>query len=146
MGAVIAIDLGRKKSGFASTDPLHISTSVLDPVRAQPMSAEFMAHLEALIEERRPDTLLMGLPLDEDGTEGRQTAYVRDTAGQLERRYPEKRILLYDERYTSKAAEELIRESGIPRTDMKRLRDSFAALVILRDWLDSGEPDTREQT
>ena len=130
MGAVIAIDLGPKKSGFASTDPTHIATSVLEPVRAQPMSAAFMEHLEALIEERRPDTLLIGLPLDEDGTEGRQTAYVRDTAEQLGRRYPDKRVLLYDERYTSKAAEDLIRESGIPRSEVKRVRDSFAALVL----------------
>lgn len=143
-GAVLAIDLGRKKSGFAATDPLHITTTVLEPIRAQPMSAEFTGHLEALIEDRRPAILLLGLPLDEDGTESQQAAYVRDTVEQLSRRYPNKRVLVHDERYTSKAAEDLIREAGVPFKDRKHLRDSYAALVILRDWMDSGAPGSED--
>ena len=47
----------------------------------------------------------------------------------------------YDERLTTKAAEELLRDAQVPIARRRELRDSFSALVLLRDWLASGEPE-----
>jgi RNase H-fold protein (predicted Holliday junction resolvase) len=49
-------------------------------------------------------------------------------------------VIFYDERLTTKAAEDLLREMGVAPSERRRLKDSYSALVLLRDWIASGEP------
>ena len=134
-GGVLAIDLGSKKHGFASADPTGISTQPLDPLREPPDSEDFLAHVERLVSERDVSVLLLGLPLNDDGTESPQCALVHRTADLLRERLPQLALVLHDEHLTTKAAEDWLRESDLTREQRHRWKDSAAALLLLRDWL-----------
>jgi len=139
-GGVLAIDHGALGAGFAVVDGLRIAAQPLEAWREKGGEAALLAHLEELLAEREISVLLVGLPLDMDGGEGPRAGAVRAFAGRLAARFPEMEVVLHDERLTTKAAEELMREMGIPVRERRARRDSFSALVILRDWLAAGEP------
>ncbi len=142
---VLAIDHGTKRTGFAVVDPLRIAAVPLDPFVGSGTGSDLLTHLETMLDERAIGTLLVGLPQNADGTEGARALEVRAFAHKLRERFAALEIVLYDEHLTTKAAEELLRESGTRREDWKGRRDSLSALVLLRDWLASGEPrDTIE--
>ena len=54
--------------------------------------------------------------------------------------FPRVRIGYQDERLSTKAAEELLKEAGMHGEERRAKKDSMAALVILRDWIEAGEP------
>jgi putative Holliday junction resolvase len=141
MGAVLAIDVGTRKTGFAVADALRIVAQPLDGVRAGEDDPELLDHVARLLDERDVDTLLVGLPRNMDGSEGGRAVAVRAFAARLGARFPGLRVVPWDERLTTKAAEELLREAGYGGRAAKERKDSWSALVLLRDWMESGEPD-----
>jgi putative Holliday junction resolvase len=142
VAAVLAIDVGTKRSGFAVTDALRILTQPLAGCAEGEDSEALFAHIERLLSERDVDTLLVGLPLDMNGGESARAKAVRGFAGRLRQRFPRPAIVLWDERLTTRAAQELLAEAGYSGRESKAQRDSFSALVLLRDWLESGAPNT----
>lgn len=139
-GGVLAIDHGTKRTGFAVTDALRLAVFALDPFRGDGASADLVEHVASMCAERTITTFLIGFPYDADGGEGGRALDVRAFTERLRARFPNVEIVLYDERLTTKAAEELLRESGHHGNDRKSRRDSWSALVLLRDWIASGEP------
>jgi len=143
MGGVLAIDYGAKKSGFATTDALRISRTPLDPVRIPGTSRELLDHVAALVEERPVAVLLVGLPLgpgDELGHEGERARASRDFAARLAARFPDLEVVLHDEHGTTKEAESRLFEAGFRGAEIQGRKDSWSALVLLEDWVRSGEP------
>lgn len=137
---VLAIDHGTKRTGFATVDPLRIAAVPLDAFAGPGDGPELLASIAKLLDERSIGVLLVGLPRNADGTEGTRAADVRTFATRLAARFARLAVVFHDEHLTTKAAEELLREAGTRRTDWKGRRDSLSALVLLRDWLESGEP------
>jgi putative Holliday junction resolvase len=142
-GGVLALDHGEKRTGLAVCDPLRVALRPLEAWRGPPEGAGLFEHLESLLAERDVKVLLVGLPLDMDGGEGPRAARVRAFATRLAARFPHSEVVLHDERLTTKAAEELLREAGVGPEERRRRKDSWSALVLLRAWLDSGEPRER---
>lgn len=141
--AVLAIDHGAKRCGFAVADALRISALPLAPFHGDGYGAPALEFIAGLLRERDVDTFLVSWPVNMDGSTGARAAQVQVFVDALRARFPEQRVVRYDERLTSKAAEELLREARVPPARRRELRDSFSALVLLRDWLDSGEPADR---
>jgi putative Holliday junction resolvase len=139
-GAILAIDHGTKRTGFAVADALRITAQALDVWEMGSSRRSLLDHVAQLLAERSVATIVVGLPLNMDGSEGGRAAQVKAFARELAVRFPELEIVAYDERLTTKAAEELLREAGHHGQARKIRRDSWSALVILRDWIDSGEP------
>jgi putative Holliday junction resolvase len=129
-----------KRSGFAAVDPARIAPVPLEAWRGPGGEAELIDHIARLLQERDIGTLLLGFPLDMDGGEGRRAGEVREFARHLEARFPGCEIVFQDERLSTKAAEELLRETDLSPRERRARRDSISALVILRDWLAAGEP------
>ncbi len=133
----LAIDLGDKRTGLAIGD---------DETRiASPLTVIEVARGEALIDaiadsikEHAPDEIVIGLPLNMDGTEGEQTKLVRAFGEQLRTRCGLE-LHYHDERLTSFAADQQMAGSGRTHKQKKRLRDALAAAEILRDFLDHVE-------
>jgi putative holliday junction resolvase len=138
--AVLAIDHGTKRCGFALTDALRITTQPLDPFRGAGDSPQLLDAIAALLRERDVEAFLLGMPFNMDGTSGPRASDVQRFRAALEQRFPSVRVIPYDERLTTKAAEELLREAGHRGAEARARRDSWSALVLLRDWLASGEP------
>lgn len=137
---VLAIDHGTKRTGFAAVDALRIAAVPLDAYAGAGDGVALIEHVARLLDDRSVGVLLVGLPRNADGTEGARAAEVRAFAVRLAARFSDLAVVLHDEHLTTKAAEELLRESGTRRADWKGRRDSLSALVLLRDWLESGEP------
>jgi putative holliday junction resolvase len=137
---VLAIDHGTKRVGFAVVDGLRIAPRALDPWRGPGGEPDLFRHVDALLADRDVSVLLIGLPLDMDGKEGPRSAEVRAFGQRVASRFPRLEVVFHDERLTTKAAEELLREIGADREERRARKDSFSALVILRDWIAAGEP------
>jgi putative Holliday junction resolvase len=137
---VLAIDHGTKRTGFAAVDALRIAAAPLDAFHGPGDSPALLEHVAKLARERDLEAFLVGWPVHIDGTPGPRAAEVQRFAAALARRFPAVAVIRYDERLTTKAAEELLREAGHRGRDARARRDSWSALVLLRDWLASGEP------
>ena len=137
---VLAIDHGEKRAGFAVVDALRIATHALGGWRGPGGEMELFDHVERLLAERDVAVLLVGLPLNMDGSDGPRAVAVRGFAARLAARFPRQEVVLYDERLTTKAGEDLLREMGVPASKRREAKDSASALVLLRDWIASGEP------
>jgi putative Holliday junction resolvase len=138
--AVLAIDHGTKRTGFAASDALRIATRPLEVWSGPGDSEELIARVAALVHELDADTVLVGSPLNMDGSLGPRALEVRRFVQRLSASLPGVAFLERDERLSTKAAEELLREAGFDLRAMRARRDSWSALVVLRDWLEEGEP------
>jgi putative Holliday junction resolvase len=139
-GGILAIDHGTKRTGFAVSDALRVALHAIDPWRGDGASDGLLDHVATLLDERTIATFLVGLPYNMDGTEGGRASDVKRFIARLSARFPGVEVVVWDERLTTKAAEDLLRESGYRGADAKARRDSWSALVLLRDWIESGEP------
>jgi putative Holliday junction resolvase len=129
----LAIDLGGKRTGLASGDDL---TGIVQPLKV--IEAAPGDHLLRLvrreIEEHGPDAIVVGLPLNMDGTEGPSAAAVRAFAARIGEACGVG-IRFQDERLSSFAAESHLDRSGRTHREKKEIRDALAAAEILRDHL-----------
>jgi putative Holliday junction resolvase len=137
---VLAIDHGTRHTGFAAADPLRVAVRALETWRGAGHSESLLDRVAELCAEREVDTFVVGLPLNMDGSEGPRSTDVRRFIEKLRGRFPEVAIVVQDERLSTKGAEDLMREVGLRGHQAREKRDSFAALVILRDWIAAGEP------
>jgi putative Holliday junction resolvase len=140
MGGILAIDYGTRKSGFAAADALRISTQPLATAHVDGAGEALLDHVGGLLAERDVETVLVGLPHHLDGTEGDLAAAVHSFVARLRERFPGVAVVTHDEHLTTKEAEGLLRAAGYRGKDIKAHRDSWSALVLLRDWIESGEP------
>lgn len=138
--AVLAIDHGTKRCGFAASDALRIATRPLEAWKGPGDSPQLVEQVAALAEELGAETVLVGWPLNMNGSRGPRAEEVVAFARRLAARAPGVTILLRDERLSTKAAEELLREAGYDLRRARERRDSWSALVVLRDWIEAGEP------
>lgn len=133
---ILAFDYGRKRIGVATGQPLTATTTPLDTVSVKHNKPDW-EHISRLIEEWRPELLLVGLPMNMDGTEHEMSRAARRFANQLNGRY-QIPVELVDERLSSIEAEEIIAESRrdgrIKKGQSKRAIDQVAAELIIRTW------------
>ncbi len=139
-GSVIAMDHGMRRTGFAVTDALRITTEPLDPYHGPGDGPGLVQHVEALAGERTLAALLIGLPLHRDKKPSAQSQLIQEFAAQLTRKLPQLRLLFIDEHLTSKEAEARLVEAGYTGQARIARRDSWSALVMREEWLQNGEP------
>lgn len=136
----LAIDLGTKRTGFASTDALRIATRPLEVWSGAGGEEALIEHTARLVDEFGARTLVVGLPYNMDGSLGPRARATVAFMHALAARLPRVAVVARDERLTTKEAEELLREAGHHGEARKARRDSWSALVLLRDWIEAGEP------
>lgn len=107
-------------------------------MRAEGDSKALVEAVAELAHERDARTVLVGLPTLASGDEGQRAAPTRAFAGRVAAALEGCDVVLYDESLTTKAAEERMRDDGVPRDERRDLRDSYAALILLEDWLEGG--------
>jgi len=132
----LAIDPGGRRTGLAvGDDATRIVTPLSPIVTASP--AERLTQLARAIDRQGPDALVLGLPLNADGSEGPPATEARRFAGELHARFALS-VHLADERLTSAAADAAMARSGLTHGQKKRRRDGQAAAAILRDFFATG--------
>ena len=135
MGRILSIDYGRKRTGLAVTDPLRIIANALDTVPTN----ELERYLAAYFAKNEVDVIVLGKPSQMNGQPSETMRYIEPLAGRLRHAYPDKEVVLYDERFTSVMAHRTMLDSGIgkmARRD-KALVDRISATIILQSYMDS---------
>ena len=138
--AALAVDHGTQRTGFASTDPLRIATRPLDVWEGPGDDPALVEYVARLAQEHQAETVLVGLPYNMDGSVGGRARDVLAFMARLRDALPAVEVLPQDERLSTKEAEALLLESGFHGEARKSRRDSWSALVLLRDWIEQGEP------
>lgn len=135
MGRILAIDYGKKRTGLAVTDPLRITPGGLATVA----SSELLQYLSEYIPREGVDLVVVGYPRQMNNEESESMRYIRPFVAKLEKRFPQLRIVYYDERFTSCLAQKTILESGIGKQKRrnKALVDEVSAIIILQSYMES---------
>ena len=135
MGRLLAIDYGTKRTGIAVTDPLRIVPGGLKTVATH----ELISFLDDYFKKETVDVIVVGYPTNMNGEESASMKQIRPFVNRLTKQYPDKKIVMFDERFTSVIAQKAILDSGIGRMARrnKALVDEVSATIILESFMDS---------
>ena len=133
--AVAAIDFGRKRIGLAITDDDGRGAYPVGTMERRSLNHDLDA-IRSQLAERGVSRIVVGLPLNMDGTEGPSARAARAFAEHLGMATGVA-VEMFDERLTSVEAEERLRSASTSRSGRKAARDAVAAAVILEGWLES---------
>ena len=133
MGRILALDHGEKRIGVAISDPLGYTAQAL-PYLTNRLGV--FKEIQTLIETHSVSLVLMGLPLDQSGNEGKKAQEVRSFSEKLAHAISVS-ITFCDERYSTVAAEKQLLEMDMNRKKRKQRIDSQAACFVLQGYLDS---------
>lgn len=132
-GRLIALDLGGKRVGVAISDELRLTVQPLDFVERRSWK-DLLRRVAAIIEAYDARGLVIGLPLNMNGSEGPAAVDARRLAENF-RRSLNVPVFLQDERLTTAAARENMLATGSGATEVESRIDSESAAVILRDFI-----------
>ena len=130
----LGIDHGEARIGVAATDPLGILAHPVETIDVR--KADPIERIATLVSQRRIKTLVVGLPVRIDGTEGTAAAKVRTFGAKLSSRVPDVPLVFVDEAYTTMDAAEKLREAGRKAKQQKTIIDQAAAVRILELWME----------
>ena len=133
----LGIDYGTRRIGLAAGDELGIATSL--PALVEPELVARRRALAAVIRQRRIDELVLGYPLNMDGSAGFKAKEMEALAVELRAEFGLP-VHLIDERLTSHIAEAGMNQKQLREIRGKGIIDSRAAAVILQDYLDQRFP------
>jgi putative Holliday junction resolvase len=122
---------------LAVTDPLRIIANALATVETKQLEK----YLADYFAKNEVDIIVLGKPSQMNGAPSETMRYIEPLAGRLRHAYPDKRVVMYDERFTSVMAHRTMLESGIgkmARRD-KALVDRISATIILQSYMESAE-------
>ena len=131
-GPILALDLGEKLVGAAISDERLITTKRLPPLKRSNWK-KLLQDVRHLLERFDAQTIVVGLPLRLDGSEGDAAKNVRRLALNLAKSVQQP-VYLQDERLTSRAAMENLKAEGVKPEEIAALVDGEAAAMILRDF------------
>ena len=130
----LALDVGSKTIGLAGSDELGITAQPIKTVRRTNLRAD-LHQVNEVIAERGITHLIVGLPLNMDGSEGASAAEARTIGNALQTdALP---VIYWDDRLTTVAAQRSLLETNTSRKKRKEVIDQVAAALILQGWLES---------
>jgi putative Holliday junction resolvase len=132
----LGIDLGSRRIGVALSDSAGSLATPYEVVQRSGDERRDHERLAALAEEAGARTIVVGLPLSLDGSEGPAAAAVREEAERLASVVPVP-VVCVDERLTTVSAEQALRARGVRGPARRQVVDKVAAAVILQTWLDA---------
>ncbi len=133
MSRILSIDFGKKRTGLAVTDPLQIIATGLKTVNSE----EIFDELALYFSKEEVNTVVVGYPRTLQNKGAESLVFINPFIKKLEKKYPEKEIVLYDERFTSKLAVRAMIDGGLKKKKRqdKALVDKISAVIILQSYL-----------
>lgn len=135
MGRILAIDLGTKRTGIAVTDPLKMLANPLEMVE----TPKLMDFLTSYFKNEEVETIVLGYPRHLDGNPNEMTPKVISLKERLSKLFPDKKLVLVDERFTSKMAMQTMIAMGSKKKDRIEKAgnlDKVSAAIILQSYLE----------
>ena len=134
---MMGLDYGSKTMGVAVSDPLGIIAQGIEIIRREDENKlrRTLARVSQLAEEYQVETIVLGFPKHMNNTVGERAEKSVALKAKLEARTGVP-VILWDERLTTVAADQVLMESGVRRENRKNYVDKIAAALILQGYLD----------
>lgn len=130
---IMALDLGDTRIGIALSDALKIIANGYETYTRKKNDDDFK-YIADLIKEKEVDTVVLGLPVNMDGTLGDRADKTKQFAEKL-KEYFDVKIVYQDERLTTVSAERALLEADMRRDKRKQVIDMVAATIILQSYM-----------
>ena len=130
---ILCLDIGEKRIGVAVSDPLGITAQGLNVIQRKGIKKDLL-QIQRFIDDYQVEEIVLGLPLNMDGTEGEKAAEVLRLQAFLSQkvRLP---VKTWDERLTTVAAQKVLLDGDVTRAGRKKVVDKLAAVLILDNYL-----------
>lgn len=135
MFRIMALDYGTVRIGIALSDLTQIIANGYENYQRTSLKND-LNHLKQIINENKVGKIVVGLPLNMDGSESSQTLKTKEFIEILRNEILNIPIEVLDERLTSMVAEKLLISADISRAKRKQVIDKMSATIILQDYLD----------
>jgi putative Holliday junction resolvase len=132
---ILALDHGTKRIGVALSDELGWTAQPLETFERRTLERD-IAHIRELVQTHNVERVLLGLPLRLNGEEGPAARSVREFVTRLGEALPVP-VVTWDERMTTKAAEELLIAADVSRKKRRGAVDRVAAAILLQSYLEA---------
>jgi len=132
----LGIDLGSKRIGIAVSDRSGTIASPLTVLQRSGSPRRDHEAIRALVQEEEAELLVVGLPLNMNGSSGPQ-AKAAEKEAQALATVVGVPVIMFDERRTTVTADRALMEANISARDRRKYVDKVAAAVLLQTWLDS---------
>lgn len=135
MGRWLAIDYGAKRTGLAATDPLKIIASALETIPSHTLED----YLNNYFQKEDVEKVVIGMPKNIDGSDTNATPLVQAFVNRFKKIFPNKELVLHDERFTSKMALDAMIVGGTKKKarQNKGNIDKVSATIILQSYMES---------
>jgi putative Holliday junction resolvase len=134
MGRILAIDYGSKRCGIAVTDSLRIVASGLTNVH----SKDLIIFLEDYVRKEAVDVIVVGEPKTLQNTKSDSARFIDPFVTHLQKKFPDKKIERFDERFTSAIAHQTMLSGGLKKKDRqnKETVDVISAIILLQGYME----------
>ncbi|HOZ88177.1 MAG TPA: Holliday junction resolvase RuvX [Bacteroidia bacterium] len=134
MGRILAIDYGSKRCGIAVTDSLRILANGLAAVH----SKDIIQFLEDYFKKEAVDIIVVGEPKTLQNEKSDSARFIDPFVTHLQRKFPDKKIDRFDERFTSAIAHQTMLQGGLKKKDRqdKETVDIISATLILQSYME----------
>ncbi len=138
MKRILGLDYGSKTVGVAVSDALGSTAFAVETISrtSQNRLRRTLARIQEISDEYKAELIVLGLPLHMNGDMSDRARKSLEFKEMLERRTG-LTVVMWDERLTTVEAKEILKESGVKKSEIKRHVDKVAAALILQDYLDN---------
>ena len=132
---ILGIDYGDARVGIAITDELNITVQGLETIQRNNSDKIVLKRLDEILENYNIDTIVVGLPLNLNGTKSQRTEITEKFIHKLKCKYNKIKIDTMDERLTTVEAHKTMNLLNVNKTKKKEIVDTIAAVYILEAYL-----------
>ncbi|MFV0590332.1 MAG: Holliday junction resolvase RuvX [Draconibacterium sp.] len=134
MARILSIDYGKKRVGLAVTDPGQIIATRLTTIPTHTV----WDFLKDYFQKEKVETVVVGYPRQLNNEASEAVRYINPFLRKFQQIYPEIRLELYDERFTSKMAFQTMIDGGLKKKQRqnKEMIDGISATIILQNYLE----------
>jgi putative Holliday junction resolvase len=134
-GVLMCLDVGEKTLGVALSDGTRTIASPLTTIHRKKFSKDIEA-LAALLQEYQPVGIILGMPINMDGSKGRKWQSVKQFAYNLAKESPLP-LFMWDERMSTMGVEHVMKDAELSRKRKAEVVDKLAASFILQGFLEN---------
>ena len=132
---VLGIDYGDARTGIAITDALNITAQGLETIYNKGSDKMILRRLDEILEKYEIDTIVIGRPINMNGTESERTNVTEKFIHKLKCKYNKLKIETIDERLTTVAAHKTMNFLDVNKNKKKNIVDTISAVYILETYL-----------
>ena len=134
-GRLLGIDFGEARTGLAISDASRLLATGVGNIKGGGLEKSVEA-IAAVVTNERIVGIVLGLPVNMNGSEGPRAARIRQFAAMLEEKMPDIPVAFMDERMTTMAASRFLNETNTRGQKRKGVIDTLSAEIILQNALD----------